>query len=352
MSSVLPTSNIKGFPKILLSFAPTWWHHYYGMEYSSDYWHDPIARTERWRDQRRLLFDRFGDVGLGEKDPKPQPVAGDAYGHRFMSAFWGCEVQYVPDQFPSAIPLPDAHVRMVDIEVPYVEDSLVVRQLYDEARILQEHYGQFEAVINFGGPLNNAVSVLGGEIYAALKAQPELARGVLQRMGETVVTVHKKVVCALNKTPASEVFKKDFGLGNCPVGSISPRTYQELILPADLWIRQKFTGKFNLHHCGLFQQYATVYRPLRPTSLDVGPGTDLRATRAAYPDTPISTYLEVGGLAGITRDRLDAMLEKMIEDAAPPNLFPLITVAEAGPEISDETVIDLMTARDRIPVVG
>jgi hypothetical protein len=29
-----------------------------------------------------LLFERFGDVGLGEHDPKPQPVAGEAYGHR------------------------------------------------------------------------------------------------------------------------------------------------------------------------------------------------------------------------------------------------------------------------------
>ena len=347
-SSSSSTPEKPAFPAINFSFAPAWWYHHYGMEFSESYWQDPIARTERNCDQRRLLFERFGDIGLGEHDPKPQPVAGEAYGHRFMSAFWGCEVEYIVDQFPSAIVLPDAFQRMENLAVPHPPDSAAVRQLYSEARLLRERYGHCQATINFGGPLNNAVSVFGAEVLALCKAQPELAQQVLQKMGEAVLAVYDQVVCPLNSIPTSKAYNEEFWIGNCPVFMVSPQTYREVVLPADLWLRGHFRGRFGLHHCGIFEPYAAVYRPLRPGIIDVGPGTDLRLTRAAYPDTPIMTYLEVEALIGISRDRLDEMIGKMLTDAAPPRLFHTIAVAEAGPEVSDETVRHLMTVNERI----
>ena len=336
------------FPRINISFAPAWWHHYYGMDFDRAFWQDPIARTERGREQQRLLFERFSDVGLGEADPQPHPVAGDAYGHRFMSAFWGCEVAYVTDQFPSAVTLPNADQRLRHLRVPNVEESPVVQQLRMEYRQLVERYGHCEAVVNFGGPLNNAVSVLGSEIYIACKTEPDLARLVLQNMGEAVLAIHDQVVCPLNGLTAAMAHSQAFGIGNCPVGTISPHLYQQVVLPADLWLRQQFGDNFNLHHCGIFDAYTEAYLPLRPSTLDLGPGSNLRLARAVYPDTPITTYLEVGGLIRITRQRLDDMLLGLVADAAPMCLFPEIMVAEAGPEVSDETVRDLLTAQDRL----
>ncbi len=338
------------FPKIDISFAPAWWQYYYGMDFERAFWQDPIARTERWREQKRLLFERFGDVGLGNADPKPRPIAGDAYGHRFMSAFWGCEVAYVPDQFPSAVVLPDAAQRLQHLSMPAVDESPVVRQIRAEFRQLEAHYGCCEAAVNYGGPLNNAVSVLGAEIYAACLTQPEAARRALQLMGEAVLAIHDQVVCPLNGIPPEEAHAQFFGLGDCPVGTISPRLYQEMVLPADLWLRQQFRGPFLLHHCGIFDAYAEAYLPLKPDILDVGPGSSLGAARAVYPHTPITTYLEVGSLAGITLQRLDEVLAQMVEEAVAGDdaaLFPAIMVAEAGPEVSDEIVRALMTAGQR-----
>jgi hypothetical protein len=335
-------------PSIIISFAPAWWNHFYGMVFDRLFWQDPIARTERQREQQRLLYDRFGDIGLGERDPKPRPKAGDAYGHRFMSVFWSCEISYIDDQYPSAVVLPDALEQMQSLEVPSISNSPAVQQLYKEVTLLQERYGACEAVINFGGPLNNAVSVFGAEIYTACKLQPELARSVLQKMGEAVLVVHEHVVCPLNNIPPAVVFNQNFEIGNCPVGTVSPAVYRDVVRPVDMWLRRKFYGKFGLHHCGIFEPYAEVYRPLMPDKLDVGPGTDLYATRLAYPDTPITTYLEVGALASISREDLDSLIVKLIADALPTNLFPIITVAEAGPEVSDETVRNLMTLKERI----
>jgi hypothetical protein len=336
------------FPMIEISFAPAWWHHYYGMDFDRAYWYDPLARTERGREQRRLLFERFGEVGMGERDPQPQPVAGDAYGHRFMSAFWGCEIEYVTDQFPSAIVLPDPAERMLDLQVPSIEDSPVIEHMRWEVRLLQEHYGHCQAAVNYGGPLNNAVSVLGAEVLFTCLAQPELAGAVLQKMGEAVMAVHDQVVCSLNSVAVTTAHDGDFGIGNCPVGMISPRTYREVVLEPDLWIHRQFRGVFNLHHCGIFEPYAEVYQPMQPGSLDVGPGSDLRATRKAYPATPISTYIDVSRLSVMSQAEIDNMLAQMVEDARPVELFTYIRVAEAGPEISDQAVRWLMTAPERI----
>lgn len=337
-----------GFPILEISFAPAWWHAHYGMDFSAPRWQDPITATELDRDQRRLLFERFGDLGQGEADPAPRPCVGSEYGHRFMSAFWGCEILYLPDQYPAAIPLPGAAERIAELEVPEVAASPVVHQAFRNARLLEERYGHFTAAINYGGPLNNGVSVLGAEMLGVCAADPELARRTLRKMGEAVIAVHDRVACPLNKIPVSQAHAGDWGIGNCPVFMLSPRTYREVVLPIDLWFREQFAGGFDLHHCGHFHPYTQVYRALRPSSLDVGPGSDLRATRAAYPDLPIATYIDVAALAGMSRDGIDAMLTRMIEDAWPPKLFSYIRVAEAGPEVSDTTVRDLLTAPQRI----
>ncbi len=336
------------FPNIVLNFGPAWWHTHYGMKFDREFWQDPIARTERWREQKRLLFERFGEVGLGEKDPLPQPVAGEAYGHRFMSAFWGCEIQYVEDQYPSAMILPEPYERMNRLEVPALANSPAVERLRSEVRLLRKNYGLCETVINFGGPLNNAVSVFGSEIFVVCKQEPDLARQVLKKMGQAVITVYDELVCPLNAISIAEGHNRYFEIGDCPVGMISPHIYQELVLPADLWLRNQFQGRFGLHHCGIFEPYAEAYRSLKFDCVDVGPGTDLRLTRNAYPDIPITTYLAVESLMDISQKELDGMLVKMIRDAAPADLFPTITIAEAGPEVSDETVRSLMTAKERL----
>jgi len=139
-----------------------------------------------------------------------------------------------------------------------------VAHLKDEVRLLQAHYGRCEVAINYGGALNNAVSVLGEEILATCKAEPGLARQVLQKMSEAVMAVYDRLVCPLNGVPASASRELAFGIGNCPVGMIAPATYQSVVLPADLWLRSQFHGSFNLHHCGILTPMPKLTRACIP----------------------------------------------------------------------------------------
>ena len=209
------------FPAVDVTFSPAWWYVNYGLGFEEEAWRDPIRRTERDRDLRRLLYERFGDVGLGERDPKPQPNI-EAYGHRFMAALWGCEIRYLPNQAPAAVALPDAAGRMANPVPPDFDASPVIQRAFAEAKLLGAHYGFCEGGINLGGPLNNAVSVFGEEILYACLAQPDLARQVLKVMAVVLLAVYDRVTCPINHQEVASP-RPSGGIGNCPVCMISPR---------------------------------------------------------------------------------------------------------------------------------
>jgi hypothetical protein len=348
------------YPKIEITFSPAWWTAKYGMDFSSaKEWQDPILYTERDQEQRRLLYERFGDVGLGEINPLPNPLVGVEYGHRFMSAFWDCEVIYLPGQWPHATPLPDAETRCRNLAVPDVENSLAVQLARKNAHILEERYGRVKSAVNFGGPLNNAVSVLGEAVFALCAGEPELAKRVLFQMGEAVLRLHDRMECPINQVPAGQERQMNWGIGNCPVGQVSPRMYQDVVLPVDLWFRDNFSWvDFSLHHCGVFHPYAEAYLPLQPTDIDVGPGSDLHLTRKYYPDARISAYFDPAEFASFTQARIDQVVIEMIEAVTPGSnpvnesrgggSFTYIRAIEVGPELSDQSVRDMMTVFERI----
>jgi hypothetical protein len=338
------------YPKIDLTFSPAWWLTHDGMASTKEFWQDPFAFTERDQAQRRLLYERFGDCGLGEENPQPRPMAGGEYGHRFMSALWGCKIVYPVNGAPSEVALPDARRRLRDLEMPGIETSPIVQLSLQNAARLKERYGFCESAINYGGPLNNAVSVFGQEFLSICATEPDLARHVLQMMGEAVMAVHDRVSCPIRGVEVAAARAGDWGIGDCPVCMVSPHMYREVVLPADLWFRGQFAGRFNLHHCGVFDRYAEVYKPLEPDDLDLGPGSDLHVAREAYPRARISTYIEVGTLARLSRDEIDSLVARMIRDAGPLELFTYIRVAEAGPEVSDETARDLLTVFERVKI--
>lgn len=331
-------------PQMDITFGCAWWHHHYGMAFGEEAWRDPIARTERERQQRRLLFERLGDVGLGEEDPRPRPDI-EAYGHRFMSALWGCEIEYVPDQAPGAYVLPGAGMRMGDLEVPDLDTSPVVRRALEDARLLNECYGCCSGHINFGGPLNNAVSVLGEEILEACLTAPERAQRVLRKMGEAILAVHDGVTCRIDGADLRSG-RPQAGIGNCPVCMISPETYRSVVLPVDRWYSRQYR-ECRLHHCGLFHPYAEAYRALRPVAVDVGWGSDLRITRQAFPRTPMSLEIQAAAVIGKDAQDLDEMVGEMLRGAAPVELVTRLWVAEAGVEVSDDAVRALMTVPER-----
>ena len=327
------------YPPIQITFAPAWWHAHYGMIFSENILNDPIARTEMEREQRRLLYDRFGDVGLGERDPQPHPCVDGAYGHRFMAALWGCDITYALDHAPSAIALDHPEDRMPRLSMPDVAQSALVRKFHQDAVTLTRRYGHCDTSVNIGGPLNNAVSVFGEAILAACASDPQLADAVLMAMARLCLWVDDELVHA---GVAAGVTRPVGTIGNCPVCMISPGTYQRVVLPVDQWYRNHYEA-FSIHHCGVFHPYRFVYQALRPNHLDIGFGSDLRLIRAAYPDTNLSLEIQARILRGAALAELDVAIDALMTAAAPMDKITHLWVAEAGPDVTDDVVRHLIT---------
>lgn len=329
-----------------VSFSPAWFHHHYGVDYSESAWLDPIARAERNRDLSRVVFERFGDVGLGSEDPQPQPVMSDAYGNYFMPALFGCQTVYPKDQAPANLPLDTSFDDMAQLQMPDFDTSPVIQRAMVEARALEERYGFCHGGINMGSPINVAVNVYGEQFLLASALAPEIAQHVLYVIAETEFRLIREV-CSVIDPEHFPLENMGFGYGNCPAVMFSPRLYREVILPVDQWVRSQ-VAQFYLHHCGVFDDYIELYRELNPTSLDIGGGSDYTRIRAAFPDTPFSLIVNAPDIEGHTPAQVDELVGSMVAGAGPAEKISFLWCAEVSERTEDETVRTLRTANERI----
>jgi hypothetical protein len=56
------------FLPLELVFNPNWWFQTAGISFDESFYLDPDAHPQR-RAMRRVLWQRYGDLGLGEADP-------------------------------------------------------------------------------------------------------------------------------------------------------------------------------------------------------------------------------------------------------------------------------------------
>lgn len=331
---------------VVVTFSPSWFYKNYGVDYSEQTWQNPIDRLERNRELERVLYERFGDVGIGSADPEPTPSFSDTYGNYFMPALFGCEIHYLKDQAPGNLPLDATLEDMRNIAVPDFDESPVIRRALEEARILKERCGFCSGVINTGSPLNVAVNIFGEQFLLACALEPEIALHVLRVIAETEFKLYREVSAVIQP----ECFPRDnivFSYGNCPAVMFSPNLYREVVLPVDKWVRSQ-AAVFNLHHCGVFDHYIELYQELCPSSLDIGGGSNYRAIRGAFPDVPVSLIMNAPDVEGRSNSEVDNLIGNMVDGAAPESLISCLWIGEAGDLLDDGTVRAVRTAHERI----
>ncbi|MFQ5855471.1 MAG: hypothetical protein ACE5LU_07520 [Anaerolineae bacterium] len=77
-------------------FHPNWWHKNYGLSFDRDFFYDPKRRVWQEQRMRQLLYDRFGDLGLGQKNAPRRPIVGPILmgSGYIVQDILGCEVKY------------------------------------------------------------------------------------------------------------------------------------------------------------------------------------------------------------------------------------------------------------------
>jgi len=325
------------------SFSEAWFHSHYGFTFGEKYHFDFVFRTEQDREAMRVLYDRFGQAGIGEKDPPPRPHL-EICGHRLISALFGCEVVYQDDQAPTCRHLPvGSAADIAAIPKPDWETNRWVLEFRRQGSLILQRYGFTDAAINHGGPLNAASTILGNAALLYLAESPELMGAFLDTIADVCIESYDWLTVEFDPKAASG---REMFIGNCPVMMISPRTYCETVLPADLRLRQR-VRKFGLHHCGPMDRYLGAYKRLEPIEyIEVGWGSDVAAVRKAFADSMLDLMINIYDLQNMTRLAVRETIAGMVRQAGPISRLRDVWVADIGPEVSDAKVLDFVEAVD------
>ena len=87
---------IESYLPVDVVFHPNWWHQNYGLSFDRDFFYDPERRVWQEQRMRHLLYERFGDLGLGQKDAPRRPIVGPILmgSGYIVQEILGCEVKY------------------------------------------------------------------------------------------------------------------------------------------------------------------------------------------------------------------------------------------------------------------
>jgi hypothetical protein len=314
-------------------FYPSWFHHEYKMTFGDRYAKDLEYRIRLDTEQQVLLYTRFGDIGLGNKNPRPDPNLRSAL-NNIVSVMFGASVCYQDDNdgwIKPASPTLDQACRFEPIDVkkdPYI------RELTRQAEVFTGRYGP--ALLNPGidGILNCALNICGESFLTWLVEEEETAGSVLKALRETTIRVHE-YFGRLSGRPIP------MGLGNCSVCMVGPEIYRRSIMPFDLvWAEgaRALNLEFGFHLDGKIDPFLPVIADFPYLHrVDMGCDSDLGlARRILGPDKAFRVYLYPHLLAPMTPNRVCDFLAKLLTASGREN--KLILQLDISPGMSDSLI--------------
>jgi hypothetical protein len=304
----MDTSRDRSAEPVLLPaevvFHPSWWHAHAGIDFDQDFFYDPRRRVEDERKMERVLYERFGDLGLGADRDRDLPILGpvhNAAGY-LLSEMLGCRVEYTENAPPQVIPArrPDLSL---DVEAAFAGEPF--RRLVRLADSLKTAHGRVVGDVNWGGLLNLALDLRGQDIFLDLVDRPEAAREFFGRItqvidrftsfvggrtGTTSISVNRLV----RHLPGAVFLHSE-----CALTMISLEHYRTFLMPFDrAWsVRRR---PFGIHYCGADpHRFADALGELPHLDyLDVGWGGDVGLLRSKLPRTFLNIRLSPVEITG------------------------------------------------------
>jgi hypothetical protein len=278
-------------------FHPSWWHRHAGISFDEDFFYHPARRVEEERRMERVLYERFGDLGLGGDRDRDLPVIGpvhNAAGY-LLSEMLGCRVEYSGDAPPRIIP---ANRPELEIDVEAAFESPSFRRWQALISSLKARFGCVTGDINWGGVLNIALDLRGQGVFLDMTDLPDKVRlffrriaEVIERFTETVAAETGTTSVSVNRT-VRHIRPAVLLHSECALTMISTRHYEDFLLPIDsAWCQRR--RPFGIHYCGADpHRFAPAFAKIAHLDfLDVGWGGDVGALRRRLPGTFLNIRL-------------------------------------------------------------
>ena len=275
-----------------ITFHPSWWHENAGIDFTQQFFDDPEYRMEADIKMRRTLYEHFGDLGIGEKDPQKRPLLGTdllAAGY-LLSELMGCGIRYQADNSPQ-VECMDLDEDSIDqIQVPDLDTSEVWQRTQKQIDYLLKKYGHVETYVNLQGIQNIAMDIMGQELMVSYYTAPEEINGLLEKITKMSIEVGKRFKALSNDVSGGvtaivrQTVPECYLTSNCSVAMISNDLYEEFLLKYDQELADAF-GNFGIHHCGKSMEHVVEgYSKVKGlTFAEVGAFSDIKTVRSHLP---------------------------------------------------------------------
>lgn len=313
------------FIPIELVFNPNWWYQTAGISFDESFYFDPTARIQNDVVMRRTLYERFGELGMGEPDPQPRPIIGSQYvaGGFVIPALLGAKILFAKDAAPQPLPV-ELNVEQIDaMQKPDFHTTWPMNEFIRQMDALEAEWGYVAGGMNTDGLLNAAYHLYGQQLFVDFYDAPDRVRRLLDMIGELIVDValylrRRTGDCSIAVNRMTEhIDPLLFFHANCSVQMISPKSYRDIHLATE----QKMAARiqpYGIHHCGdNLHRIAPVYAELPLTMADVGWGSDVTAVRQALPDVFLNLRLSPVRMLQATPHEIAADTENLLDAAGP-----------------------------------
>jgi uroporphyrinogen-III decarboxylase len=336
-------------------FHPDWWHTHYGLDFREPFHFDPEVRVESERRMRQALYDRFGDLDLGEANAQPRPVVGPvhlAIGF-VVQAMLGCQVRFRRSTAPWVLCAKLSDEQVWALEVPDLETISPMRETIAMMDALEAKFGYLEGDVPWDGLHNVALDLRGQQLFLDYYDNPELVHHLFDVVARTIYVVADYVrqrtgtnSISLNRIVASVDPRLNLH-SNCSVQMISKATYEEFVLPYECWLAERLQP-YGIHHCGdNLEHVVEAYARIPGLAfVDVGWGSDVAACRKALPETYFGLRLNPARMRTQSPADVRSDVGDLVEKAGPLDKLALCCIGMDA-DTPDENVRAIFEVAER-----
>jgi len=310
---------------IELVFNPNWWYHTADISFDKSFYFDSETRIRNDVIMRRVLYERFGELGLGEPDPQPRPIIGSQHvaGGFIIPALLGAEIWFEPDAAPQPLPLKLSVEQIEAFEKPDFHTTWPMNEFIEQMDTLEAEWGYVVGGMNTDGLLNAAYHLYGEQMFLDFYMAPDRVRQLLDIISELIVDLalymrQRTGECSIpvNRMVA-HVDPTMFFHANCSVQMISPKSYRDFHLEVEQRMAARIQP-YGIHHCGdNLHKIAPVYAELPLTMVDVGWGSDVTAVRHALPNVFLNLRLDPVRMLQATPQEIATDTQNLLQAAGP-----------------------------------
>jgi uroporphyrinogen-III decarboxylase len=311
-----------------VGFYPDWWFRNCGVSFAREYYFDADYRVDAQTRMQKALYERFGDVGMGNPDPEPRPLV--TFGMVMLPSIFSCEIVYLEDALPWAMPLNLSKEECDNLVKPDLPNVYPMKEMLAQIDHMKSKYGRVGGDINTTGVQNLALKLRGDELYIDYYEDPEFSHRLLKFCAACIIDLWQLVypitgTGAMDVTPMCD--PAVYCVPNCTVEQISGGTYEEYGLPYDNMLAD-VCKPFGIHHCGNLDAVVEHYAKVRNlVFMEAGFGTDFAGARKILgPEIAFNARISPVLMKNGSTEEVEAAVKDAIDQGAPLDNFSIDTV--------------------------